>query len=103
MKSVLVNIGLATNDGKGVTSEQVRAALDSTGVSIVRDAVRQSGTEPTFVAELSRALSDEEAAGVSWLLDQEAIAQCVDGAGELHGPKAANWRPFNPEYFLTLG
>ncbi len=32
----------------------------------------------------------------------EAIAQHDGHQGELYGPMADAWRPFNPEYFLTF-
>ena len=97
---VLVNIGLATNDGKGVTVEEVLAALQPLGVE--ESTVRQSATEQTLVARLARAPSPEEAEAISVALRQEAIAVMTGVEGELYGPGAAQWRPFNPEFFLNL-
>lgn len=97
-----VNVGLNTPDGRGITAEDVRVALRDTGVRIVKDAVHQSDTEETVVAKLNRALTPEEAHALAERLHQDAIAQTVGDAGELHGPKAADWRPFDPAHFLTL-
>lgn len=97
-----VNVGLNTPDGRGITAEDVRVALRDTGVRIVKDAVHQSDTEETVVAKLNRALTPEEAHALAERLHQDAIAQTVGDAGELHGPKAADWRPFNPAHFVTL-
>lgn len=99
-KGTQINIGLATNDGKGITVDQVRGELDRLGISVLNSEVKQSGTEPTFVASLSRPMSADEAHEVSANLHQEAIAQKVDGIGELYGPQAENWKPFNPDYFI---
>lgn len=100
-KPAVVNIGLATNDGKGITSEQAIDALKAVGVDVQASEVKQSGTEPTLVATLSRPLTPAEADKLSADLNQEAIAQKVGDVGELYGPGAENWRPFNDEFFLT--
>jgi hypothetical protein len=50
---------------------------------------------------LDNALTPEQAHQVSTDLNQEAIAQHANGQGELHGPGADKWRPFNAEYFLN--
>jgi len=96
-----INVGLHTNDGVGITPTQVEAVLREHDVTVSKAAVHQSGTEPTFVGKLSRALTPEEAHQVSVALKQEAIAQHANGIGELYGPKAEAWKPFNPDYFLT--
>lgn len=97
-----VNIGLNVNDGTTITPDEARAALKAAGVKIESDAVHQSNTESTLVAKLDRPLTEKEAVAVSTALRQEAIAQHDGKAGELYGPKADAWRPFNPDYFLGL-
>lgn len=97
-----VNIGLDIPGGGKVAPEEAVAALRKIGVEVTESAVHQSDTEQTLVAHLDRALTPEEANAVSVALKQEAIAQMHEGEGELHGPKAADWRPFNPAYFLTM-
>ena len=95
-----VNIGLDTNDGKGITREDALKALKRAGVKIKVDEVRKSKTEQTLVATLDRALTADEAHKVAVELKQEAIAQKVGDVGELHGPGAEAWRPFNKKFFL---
>lgn len=95
-----VNIGLATNDGAGVTVPEVLAVLQRTGARVLQHSTHQSDTEQTLVAQLSRPLTPAEATTVSAMLRQEAIAQIHEGEGDLYGPKADAWRPFNPAFFL---
>lgn len=99
---VTVNIGLAVNDGSQLTPNEVNAALTAAGVKVQASTVRQSATEQTLVARLDRALTPDEANALSVALKQEAVAQRVGDVGELYGPKADLWKPFNPEYFLDL-
>jgi len=99
---VTVNIGLKVGETGSITPDEAFAALRAAGVSVTRSEVKQSGTEPTLVAHLSRPLTDAEAHAVAVATKQEAIAQQARGAGKLHGPQAAKWGEFNPEFFLTL-
>lgn len=102
IQDAVVNIGLATNDGAGLSADQAIAALEAIGVKVMSKSVRQSATEPTLIAKLDRPLTPEEANAVSEATRQEAIAQRVDGVGDIYGPAAENWRPFNDAYFLPL-
>jgi len=97
----LINIGLDTPDGRGISAPEAITMLKSIGVQVLSHSVHKSDTEQTVVARLSRALTPAEANDVSLKLRQEAIGQLVDGKGELYGPKAAEWRPFDPARFLT--
>lgn len=98
----IVNIGMDIPGGGKLTEKRILGALKKAGVDVVDRAIHRSNTENTVVATLSRPLSKEEADGLSRTLKQDAIVQFHNGAGELYGPKAADWGPFNPEYFLTL-
>lgn len=99
----IVNIGLKIDaTGETMPVERAVAALEAAGVKLTRQEVRQSNTESTLVAALDRPLTPEEATRVSEVLLQDAIAQRVGQSGELFGPKADEWGPFNPEYFLEL-
>lgn len=100
--SVTVNIGLDIPGGGQLTVDEVNAALTAAGVQVQASTVRQSATEQTLVARLDRALTPDEANALSVALKQEAVAQRVGDVGELYGPKAELWKPFNPEYFLDL-
>lgn len=97
----VVNIGLNTNDGTGISAEEAISVLRELGVEVQSSAIGQSDTEPTLIASLSRPLTPEEGHQVSERLRQEAIAQQVGETGDLFGPKAEAWGPFNPDYFLT--
>jgi thioredoxin reductase len=96
-----VNIGLNVNDGSKITPEEAISELEKQGVKITKQSVEQSNTEPTLIASLSRPLTPEEADKVSRNLKQDAIAQFDGNKGELYGPKAEDWKPFNPDYFLN--
>jgi hypothetical protein len=95
-----VNVGLKIGDKASLTPAQVEKVLKAQGVKIVKRTVHDSNTEPTVVATLNKALTPKQANTVSALLKQDAIAQYTGGKGEIYGPKAEAWKPFNPDYFL---
>jgi hypothetical protein len=99
-----LNVGLSTAEVEGsgqITPQRVREALEQMGVPVENLTVHESDTEPTAVVELGRALTPMEANHLSVELKQEAIAQRnADGTGELFGPKAQEWGPYNPSYFM---
>jgi len=100
-KRTIVNIGLNVGEEVGaITPKEALAALKSEGVRVTAHEVRDSRTEPTLIATLDRPLTAEQAHQVSVALRQEAIAQRVGTEGELYGPSAKAWRPFNPDEFL---
>lgn len=98
----LVNIGLHTNVGGTLTADEALAALRAKGLKVQESAVHQSNTEPTLVARTDRALTPEEGDALSSELSQDAIAQNGPQGGALYGPKADEWGPFNPDFFLDL-
>lgn len=97
-----LNVGLADpKGGPNLDPEAVLAAIRAAGGDVSASTVHTSDTEPTLVVTLSRALDDGAAFRLSEALGQEAIAQrFADGSGKLHGPNAAAWGEFNPEFFL---
>jgi len=99
----VINIGLNVKGVETLTPLKVLEALRAVGIEPARFGVKQSNTEKTLVIEARKALTEETGLLVASRLEQDAIAQ-VDshGHGELFGPKAKEWGPFNPEYFLTL-
>lgn len=99
----LLNIGLKVGQTGSITPEEATTAIERLGPKIVHAEVHGSQTEPTLVASLNRALSPDEADLLARQLHQEAIVQYAGGKGTLHGPNAAGWGEFNPEYFLTHG
>ena len=96
-----LNIGMATDDGKGLSLEEVLKALEETGAGVRGYRVAPSATEPTVVAYLNRTLDPEEAFKLSKDLRQQAIAEKFEGGADLYGPAAAAWRPFNEDFFLA--
>ena len=105
----ILNIGLNTADG-AIAVEEAREALRAYGFSILREALLESDTEPTLVAELTTGFATTTTTTVLQLLyqvsedlDQDCIAvyRGLTG-GALVGPRADAWGPFNPEYFLLL-
>lgn len=104
----IVNIGLNTNDG-AITIEEARKVLCAYGFLILRDAVLESDTEPTLVAEVvTRAASPLIVLQLLYQVSEELEQDCIAVyreltlGGALVGPRADAWGPFNPEYFLLL-
>lgn len=103
----ILNIGLNTAVG-AITPDEARETLRAYGFSILRDAVLESDTEPTLVAEVATGFATALTVlqllyQVSEELKQDCIAvyrELIGGA--LIGPRAAEWGPFNPEFFLLL-
>lgn len=97
-----LNIGLAVSGGANLDPQQVIQALHKVGADVVGSVVFDSDTEPTLVVKLKERLSGNIVERLARNLNQEAIAQRFDdGSGELYGPKADEWRPFNADYFLV--
>ena len=103
-----LNIGL-NSAGGAIPAEQARQALAANEFLIVRDAVLESDTEPTLVAEVispdtSPIILLQLLHQVAEELEQDCIAVYRERTrgGALIGPRAAEWGPFNPEYFLLL-
>ena len=97
-----VNIGMETDDGRGITEQQVIDALEEAGVDVKDYRIETSPTgEKTVVAHLEQTLDEQEAFAVARALNQEAIAEKWMGGADLYGPKAEAWKPFNEAYFLS--
>ena len=103
----ILNIGLNTADG-AIAVEEARKTLRAYGFSILREALLESDTEPTLVAEVATRFATtitvlQPLYQVSEELKQDCIAvyRGLTG-GALVGPRADAWGPFNPEYFLLL-
>lgn len=94
-----LNIGTKVGDTGSVSPEQILESLPK-GVRLLSANLHDSNTEPTVVAQIHRPLTDEEANNLSATLGQGAIAQLHKNKGELYGPKADEWKPFNSDYFL---
>lgn len=100
--TTILNVGLAVNDGSAIEPAHALAALRARlGVSkLLGVSVAQSDTEPTLIVELNQPLSAPNAFDLSRALRQDCIAQWNGEHGELYGPAAWRWEPFNPAFFL---
>lgn len=99
MVYALLNIGLNV---KGQLKLAPYNIVKLIPVEVVAGMVTTEGTEPTFVAALSRPLSWAELFRLSKDLEQDCIAQFHNGQGILCGPKASEWGVFNPAIFIKL-
>lgn len=101
----LLNIGLKVGNGPWATALPVFGALRTVrhyGGTFRGIAIRHSETEDTLVIDLDEPLNARVLAELASALNQEAIAQWSSGGGELRGPKAELWGPFDPSQFLLL-
>lgn len=104
----LLNIGLNVGATTAISAEVARQILIANDLLPVNDGVvHASDTEPTLVIEvqpLSRSPSLVLAAFASVAVDLQqdciAVYRPKTGGGCLVGPKAAEWGPFNPEFFI---
>lgn len=100
--SAILNIGLHVEGELTLTHSDVLRAVCGEGVSILACRVCQSTTEPTLVIEVDRPLNANEGYFIAVTLRQDCIAQWHNGVGELFGPKAQEWGPFNKDFFIFL-
>jgi hypothetical protein len=105
----LINIGLNRNNGADahVARHEIRNAFERFEVVELkyREALPEPGTEVegTYIAHVS-GWSRDKAWKIAAMLDQDAIAQydLAECEGDLVGPNASVWGPFDPEYFKLL-
>jgi len=99
---IRINIGLHRNTGGLIPVPEALFALRRHNVRVARWRVVESDSEPTLTAELEGELSEASLLGLCDELAQDCVAVIDSRGGELYGPKAAAWGPFNPAYFFTL-
>lgn len=108
---VLLNIGLESKTLGKIAPVTAISAARLNGLTVTRTAVVQSDTEPTLVLEVTMHGHDsvENTRTLRRLaedLGQDCIAvYCqvpIANFGALVGPRAAEWGPFNPEFFFLL-
>lgn len=105
--TITLNVGLKYSDtcwlrGHHMPPSKAIAAIYSVGGNIRHHEEFESNTERTLVASLTKPLTREQLETLSNYLDQDCIAQHDGIEGQLVGPKAEEWGPFNPDYFLTM-
>ena len=101
--TAILNIGLNAGDEPAWDLSDVKLALAAClpfEINVLSAVVHKSDTEQTAVVEISNPVTPQEAFAVAYALSQDCIAQLADGVGELYGPKAEEWGPFNPAYFI---
>lgn len=106
----ILNVGLDKVDADTrVAAYVARQMLAANDILIVRDAVLQSDTEPTLVAEVntlsnSAALVLQQFHQIAVDLGQDCIAvyRPQQKSGALIGPRSQAWGSFNPEFFFNL-
>jgi hypothetical protein len=106
MKKYLINIGLAVKDSDIVISEiDATNAVTAAGLKVVGSpTVVPSDTEPTFVVQVQA--PHENIATIIYALavrlrqDAIVVFDLDTHIGELYGPRASDWSPFNPDYFI---
>lgn len=105
---VIVNIGLARSGQSNIAIGTVLREVASHGFEVVEHITLESDTEPTVVARLrtvqSWATVQRRVHFLSILLGQDCIAvyELSLSKGALCGPRAAEWGPFNPDFFLLF-
>lgn len=97
-----INIGLHRNTGGIIPAPLALTELRRAGAIVDRWAVIESDSEPTLSAEIRGTFTPEALDRLCERLDQDCVAIIDSLGGYLHGPKAADWGPFNPAYFFTL-
>jgi hypothetical protein len=99
----ILNIGMDRNDGPANTDGQLMMALLRADIIHMGEvAYVQSNTERTAVVQVEREPNAFQVEYLCQLLGQESIALYSEHskAGVLYGPKAEEWGPFNPDYFM---
>lgn len=99
----LINIGLSTAEegtGEALDPDEAIEAIEAEGLKVAGQTVRSSDTEDTLVVETTKPLTQEQGDRVSEELDQQAISQLTGEEGEMFGPMAAEWGPFDPDLFV---
>ena len=105
----LLNIGLNVGATTAISAEVARQILIANHLLPVDDGVvHASDTEPTLVIAVEPlmlrnpllVMQSLKAVAVDLQQDCIAVYRPKTGGGSLVGPKAAEWGPFNPEFFI---
>lgn len=103
--NLILNIGLNTNTGGSLLPSDALAMARELGFFVVSSAVHQSNSELTLVvmAEVPAGYEVERSERLARDCRQDCIAiYTAQAVGQLVGPKASAWGPFNPDFFLML-
>lgn len=100
---IILNVGLARNDGKTVKVFDALWAIRNCGIVVSHAKVYDSATERTLVIEGECSISVEgRVCEVARLLKQDCIAVYFPdrNRGSLQGPNADAWGKFDPRFFV---
>lgn len=106
MFTFALNIGLNRSGETfaSITPAQCVDVLRSKGIAVLTAAIGQSTTETTFaaicVAAQHEAVRNAHLYELCLDLNQDCIAVLTANEGQLIGPKAEDWGPFNIEYWI---
>lgn len=100
----ILNIGHAIgNSGARHTLTQIIQAVERLEIQVSQVNVHESDTETTTVLR-TRHVDSRTVHALATILGQDCIAvwhPLLEGQpGELIGPKADEWGPFNPDFFI---
>lgn len=97
-----LNVGMNVGDKTTLTPRKIKNILKKEfDIDVKKASTQVSDTEPTYIPELSRPLTQDELYRLSELTGQDAIAHHTGETGMLAGPKAKDWGgEFNAEYYL---
>lgn len=118
MSTLLLNIGLHVSADNSPSGQPFTLSARE-ALAVIEDALKFDGqpcdidfrtyvsdTEPTLVlsipVDLDAATVADAVADLAAFLLQDAIAYTLDGVGNLVGPNAEQWGPFNPAYFILM-
>jgi hypothetical protein len=107
---LILNIGLNTNTNGNIGVGTVLRDVEAHGFELLDVATHWSDTEQTVVARVGTGPVPDGAVNffighLARLLSQDCIAvyNPATREGYLIGPKADDWGPFNPEFFILVG
>lgn len=104
----ILNIGLKSDTLGDISVALAKQMLWAADLLIKIETVVQSDTEPTLVVMVTSingpafTLANLRQLAIDLGQDCIAVYRPQVGRGALIGPKAAEWGPFNPQYFFLL-
>lgn len=104
LNTTVINIGLKIGDSEMDYMTALKALLNYLPDHIFFACeTAQSNTEPTLVVSIPEyQMKDSDLYQLSLDLKQDCIAVRDLSGGRLVGPRASEWGPFNPQYFIEF-
>lgn len=98
-----LNIGLDTtagSDGTPLDPDEVIEVLESEGIQVSGQALRESDTEETLVVETTEPVAQEQGDRIADALQQDSVVQMRGGAGQVFGRNQQGVE-FDQDRFIT--